>query len=604
MGEELRTISTERTKIMSNIPKLPTVFDNVKKPVRLRKMNRLGSGTYGRVYQAIADNAKMHNLVFVTDTLTGKINARTESASDEFVAVKRNFVSPSFDKTIGCLRELHFLHMFKDHPYCVHLKDVSYEPPFTDGVLSPPGEREWITDKVFFVLEKCDIDGDKYIRGSVAPLVNERKLFAVQVLLGIEFMHSRGVYHRDLKPQNILCFIRPNGELNCAKLTDFGLAQYHSTQSMSMPGFVTLWYRAPEIALNKEFDYKVDTWSMGCILFELFSSGNRKFMQPATDDALINSVIERLPFPRDYYILAQQLYPGKIHRSYDIVQQTRRTLEQQLAYTGSQIAQFNSDRLGGKPNSGTFAQLVDLLEHCLSVEPENRLTISQCLNHPFFQGYRELINQNRTLYGINSDGEWILRPEPVFNYNDCPVRTRGMQWFITIYTNRLNTPISIWYSHRIFFHALEMFDRYIMLTNPSSNTPESDLVVWINTFMFMSAKYFRIMVTDLGLSYFATGIYPEEFYIFRNRAQKFEEHVVRDVFKCNIYEPTIYETAGDFLTETSIAYLIKILTKNQIPSNISLKTIWSMYTDTLNQVNRIVSPISSPTTHSVSLLSN
>jgi serine/threonine protein kinase len=616
------------SKNMSTI-KLPTVYDNqnISKNIRLRKINRLGGGTYGRVYQATTDSNQiqqqtsfgMHgSFMFITDPLTGKvtyttkpgqmISVNTPTTQGEIVAVKQNFVSPNFQQTIGSLRELDMLNVVKEHPYCIQLKNVTFEVPFVDGALSPPSERNWIADKVFFVLEKGEMDGDKYIRPSsngtpVVRLVNERKLFAVQILLGIEFIHSRGICHRDLKPQNIICFLNSHGNLTHAKICDFGLTQYHCKQSMSLPGLVTLWYRAPEITLTKDYDYKVDVWSIGCILFELFSSGNRRFMQPATDESLIDALIERLPFPREYFTLAQQLFPNKITRSYDRLQQVRRSIEQQLAYTQSQVAQFNSCQLGGKPNSGTFNQLVDLIEKCLVIDPQNRYSTSQCLNHPFFDGYRELIDQTRTLYGINSEGEWILRPESRLIYSKSSLRSRGMQWFSTIYTNRMNAPISNWYSHRIFFHALEMFDRYLSLVNPSSNTPESDLVVWINTFMFMSAKYFRVMVDEFGLNYFATGIYPEEFYLFKNRAQSFEEYVVRDIFKCTIYQSTIFEIADDFLTETSIACLIKFILKAQISSGTPLKNIFSMYADILNQANRNTSPMTSPQTPVVSLIS-
>lgn len=218
--------------------KLPTVYDKslVGKNMRLHKINRLGGGTYGRVYQATTDTNSAHqsnifpsqgSFMFFTDAFTGKItytskpgqmsSVNTVSTQGEVVAVKQNFVSPNLQQTIGSLRELDMLNIVKEHPYCIQLKNVTFEVPFVDGALSPPGERNWIADKVFFVLEKGDMDGDKYIRPPpsngmpIVRLVNERKLFAVQVLLGIEFMHSRGIYHRDLKPHNIICFMNSLG---------------------------------------------------------------------------------------------------------------------------------------------------------------------------------------------------------------------------------------------------------------------------------------------------------------------------------------------------------------------------------------------------------
>jgi serine/threonine protein kinase len=591
--------------------KLPTVTD--KKSLRLRKINKLGGGTYGRVYQATTEIAPAGAIQSVSGLNGGSFvfNPSTKlaiyapkpgqlsSVQHEIVAVKENFVSPNFRQTIGSLRELDMLNIVKDHPYCIKLKNVIYEIPYSDGSLSPSPQGVWIPDKIFFVLEKGDMDGDKYIRPplsngmSTFRLVNERKLFAVQVMMGIEFIHSRGIYHRDLKPHNIICFMNTNGDLTHAKICDFGLTQYYCKQSMSLPGFVTLWYRAPEISLTKDYDYKIDVWSLGCILFELFSSNNRRFMQPSSDELLINDLIEKLPFPTGDYNLALQLYSG-ITRSYERYQQSRRSIEQQLAYTGSQIAQFNSCQLGGKPNSGTFNQLVNLIENCLVVDPRQRYSISQCLNHPFFDGYKELIDQTRALYGITCDGEWILRPSDKLVINNNNIRKRGMDWVGIIYSNRMSHPVSSWYSHRIFFHGVELFDRYINLVNPSENTVDGDIVMYINTFMFMSAKYFRVMVDELGLDNFAIGVYPKDLHIFKAKAQNFEEHVVRDVFKCVIYQPTIFEFANEFLSENGVACLIKALLSGNIPTGTPLNSIISMYSDSINEANKRSSPMPSP----------
>ena len=558
---------------------------------RFRKITKIGGGTYGRVYQAAPER---------TSSGPGQLVScdRTEPP-EEYVAVKRNFIAPSLKESIGSLRELDMLNLARGHPYCIQLKDVFYEPPFSDGSLSP-ADKDWVSDKAFFVLEKGQLDGDKYIRSPLAPLVNDRKMFATQIFLAVEFLHSRGVYHRDLKPANVICFLNGKNELESAKLTDFGLSQHYCRQSMSVQGFVTLWYRAPEISLSRDYDYKIDVWSLGCILFELFSSGNRRFMQPATDEALINALIERLEVPKEVYLLAQQLYGKKITRSYEGLQQMRRPIEKLLDCTESQIAQFNSSQLGGKPNFGTFSELVDLLQKILVVDPERRSTVSGCLNHPFFDGVRDLIDKTRSRFGINRNGEWVLAPEPRLTYQSGSARSRGMGWFQIIYANRLNAPIANWYSHQIFYHAIEMFDRYLTLTK-QEEASESDIVVWVNTFAFMAAKYFRVLVTEFGLTFFTVGIKQEEFYIFRSMAQNFEEHVVRDIFKCQINQPTLYEIANDFLTENSIAHLLRLLTRGEVASGSTLKSILASQYQALSEINREKSPVSSSGTPVVSL---
>jgi len=579
---------------------------------RFKKITRIGGGTYGRVYQAAPDRMFASTASIPAGSLLplgwtdlsqlpGQLVAvpdRLEPA-EEYVAVKRNFIAPSLKESIGSLRELDILTLVKGHPYCIQLKDVFYEPPFSDGSLSP-ANKDWVSDKAFFVLEKGQLDGDKYIRSPLAPLVNDRKMFATHIFLAVEFLHSRGVYHRDLKPANVICFLNSKNELEAAKLADFGLSQYYCRQSISVQGFVTLWYRAPEISLSRDYDYKVDVWSLGCILFELFSSGNRKFVQPSTEDALINALIERLEFPRESYFLAQQIHGKKITRSYEALQQMRKSMEQLLDCTESQIAQFNSAQLGGKPNFGTYAELVDLLQRILVVDPEKRWSVSQCLNHPFFDGVRELIDSTRSRFGINRNGEWVLAPEPRLIYHQSPVRTRAMGWFQIIYSNRFNHPIANWYSHRIFYHAIEMLDRYLVLTN-QQEASESDIVVWVNTFCFMSAKYFRVLVTEFGLVFFTVGIKQEEFHIFRSMAQNFEEHVVRDVFKCQIYQPTIYETANDFLTENSIAHLLRLIIRGEITPGTSLRSLWASQYQVLCEINREKSPVTSSGTPVISL---
>ena len=539
------------------------IIPKISKP-RLQKIKKLGEGTYGRVYQAIADGD-----------------------SSEPVAVKRNFIHAILKGTIGAIRELDILTLVKSHPFIIQMKEAIFEVPFSNGSLSPE-TNNFVSDKTYLILEKGDLDGEHYLRTSPSPPINERKLFIIHILLALEFLHSRGIYHRDVKPANVIWFSKKS----VAKLTDFGLAQPYCSQNMSMPGFVTLWYRAPEISLTKNYDYKVDVWGAGCIMFETFSPDNLRFMQPATDEELINAVMARVPFPREDYQLALQIYPGKINQSYDIMQKTQRSLAKQLGYADSQIAQFNSSQLLGKPNHGNFEQLVDLLGHMLVVNPKDRWTTSQCLNHPLFNGYRDLINEVRVQFGISSEGQWILRPEYTLKYVSCPAREKAMRWFKIIYTNRLSSPILNWYSHRILFHAIEMLDRYLQITGVTDST-DGEIVVWVNVFLFISAKYFRIILTEFGLNFFATGIITEQLNLFNQKAQSFEEHVIRDLFKYEIYSPTVFELSDTFLTECGVAHLLRIIMNEELSSGIPLNRLLIKEQDNLIKLSRTSISLSS-----------
>lgn len=83
----------------------------------------------------------------------------------------------------------------------------------------------------------------------------------------MEFMHSQGYLHRDIKPQNILVF----NDGNVLKLADFGLCRRKIAAGPLTLEVGSLWYRAPEIMLGiSEYNSAVDMWAIGCLLYELY----------------------------------------------------------------------------------------------------------------------------------------------------------------------------------------------------------------------------------------------------------------------------------------------------------------------------------------------
>lgn len=97
-----------------------------------------------------------------------------------------------------------------------------------------------------------------------------KKYVVYQMALALNYMHSGGAIHRDIKPTNILvntkCFI---------KLCDFGLVRIlpkktDKVQEMT-ENVATRWYRSPELLLGlKKYTSSVDIWSLGCIIGELY----------------------------------------------------------------------------------------------------------------------------------------------------------------------------------------------------------------------------------------------------------------------------------------------------------------------------------------------
>ena len=79
-------------------------------------------------------------------------------------------------------------------------------------------------------------------------------------------MHELGISHRDLKPENILL------KDETVRICDLGSSKVldKSPDSMNTPYVVSRYYRAPELILAcHKYDFSIDIWSVGCILFEL-----------------------------------------------------------------------------------------------------------------------------------------------------------------------------------------------------------------------------------------------------------------------------------------------------------------------------------------------
>ncbi|MCB1304984.1 MAG: serine/threonine-protein kinase PknK, partial [Leptospiraceae bacterium] len=128
-------------------------------------------------------------------------------------------------------------------------------------------------NSIILVLEDFQGRSLKEVYAHRSIEISEFLKVAISISLALEAIHSRGISHRDLKPQNIL--INPNtGQL---KVTDFGLSslQAPETDNGHKSGILegTLPYISPEQTgrMNREADYRTDFYSLGVTLYELLT---------------------------------------------------------------------------------------------------------------------------------------------------------------------------------------------------------------------------------------------------------------------------------------------------------------------------------------------
>jgi len=157
-----------------------------------------------------------------------------------------------------------------------HISDFSYEASILSSV-----EHEYIV-KVFdcfenehylYMVMEFVQGGELFDFVKNKGAVDERRAakFFKQLLEGVAYLHAKGITHRDLKPENILLNHKDNPSI--LKVTDFGLSRFVSETSLMESLVGTHSYLAPEILSPskraKGYTKKVDSWSLGCILFIL-----------------------------------------------------------------------------------------------------------------------------------------------------------------------------------------------------------------------------------------------------------------------------------------------------------------------------------------------
>lgn len=189
------------------------------------------------------------------------------NSKGQVCAVKTFHVDTSTEGIdIGILRELVYLKSIRPHANIIQLGEI---------------EHDSVTNKIRVEMPLYDIDLNKFVKQerehNPLSLVEIQK-FSFQIVSALQHCHKHGVFHRDVKPANIL--LDKQGNL---VLCDFSLASNfvskidHSKllrnnylQTLTFfPGTTvqTLWYRAIEIIMgSSKYDTGVDIWSFGCVL--------------------------------------------------------------------------------------------------------------------------------------------------------------------------------------------------------------------------------------------------------------------------------------------------------------------------------------------------
>ncbi|EZA60521.1 hypothetical protein DMN91_009959 [Ooceraea biroi] len=235
-------------------------------------------------------------------------------------------------------------------------------------------------DVLYFVFE--------YMKENLYQLMKDRdKLFpepvirnmVYQVLQGLAFMHKHGFFHRDMKPENLLCM---GPEL--VKIADFGLAREIRSRPPYTDYVSTRWYRAPEVLLHSTtYNSPIDIWAVGCIMAELYTFRPLFPGKSEIDEIFkICSVVgtpDKDDWPEGYQLATAM--------NFKFPNFTRTSLAVLI------------------PNAGEEAVII--MEDMLQWNPLKRPTAQQSLRYPYFQvGDPRIINSKKI--GVVSQRELAM----------------------------------------------------------------------------------------------------------------------------------------------------------------------------------------------------
>jgi len=288
----------------------------------------IGNGSFGVVYQAT------------------EIGRDRKTYNGQVVAIKRVLQDRRYKN-----RELQIMKMVH-HPNVVNLQNSFYEHEKHEVYLN-------------LVLEFMPQTLYKYARQfskQKKPIpVLQIQLYIYQLCRALAYIHSLGICHRDIKPQNLLIDPRTHQ----LKLCDFGSAKILVQGEPNVSYICSRYYRAPELIFGAtNYTQAIDIWSTGCVMAEL--------------------------------IIGQPLFPGEsgVDQLVEIIKVLGTPTREQIQSMNPNYKEFKFPQIKPHPWSKVFPSwvsnsCVEIISRMLEYTPNDRISPLEACAHEFFNTFRQ-----------------------------------------------------------------------------------------------------------------------------------------------------------------------------------------------------------------------
>jgi len=357
------------------------------------------------------------------------------------------------------LREISILNKLS-HPNIVNIFDVTLN-----------------VDNTIIIMEAAVTDLSNYMKSNTLS-ADEIVVFMYQLAKGLEYLHSQTVWHRDIKPHNLLVFA--DGTI---KYTDFGVSRFGALPNNKYTDEVTsLLWRPPEILLGSSFyGPEADIWSLGIVFGQMVR--NKYVIYDDNEQGVLEKIVLRIGR------MTEKDWPGISGMlNFKYISNINEQHPQGSIFS----KQIVKDKLGDV--------VTDLLYKMLTPNPSHRISIRDIVNHPYFNPVRADLDRKynyQTISPMVCGNIRILDDlEPskaIYERKITPSMIEILfEWLADVLKQYDLSPQTL-------FYARNLFDKYVKVTN--SGIKKSELQLFGLVSLLVSSKIFDIFspsATDMA----------------------------------------------------------------------------------------------------------
>ncbi|XP_053531084.1 STKc_CK2_alpha domain-containing protein isoform X4 [Ictalurus punctatus] len=205
----------------------------------------------------------------------------------------------------------------------------------------------------------------KYSEVFEAINITNNEKVVVKILKALDYCHSMGIMHRDVKPHNVMI----DHEHRKLRLIDWGLAEfYHPSQEYNVR-VASRYFKGPELLVDYQmYDYSLDMWSLGCMLASMIFRKEPFFHGHDNYDQLVR--IAKVLGTEDLYDYIDKYNIELDPRFNDILGRHSRKRWERFVHSENQHL--------------VSTEALDFLDKLLRYDHQARLTAREAMEHPYF----------------------------------------------------------------------------------------------------------------------------------------------------------------------------------------------------------------------------